>query len=266
MHGLGNDFVIFDARTDPFDLSEAQACFVANRKHGIGCDQIITLRPSDQADVFMQIHNADGSEVNACGNATRCVGDLLMSETGANRVTIETGAGLLTAERCGPLISVDMGEPGLEWRQIPLSQEMDCRNLSFEMGPLKNPVAVNMGNPHVIFFVENVSSIALEEWGPKVEHHALFPERVNVSIVEKSGPGHLHQRVWERGAGITQACGSAACATVVAASLRGLVDRQAKITLDGGDLNMTWKADNHIQMSGPVASVFSGEIDLGISA
>lgn len=263
MHGLGNDFVIFDARTDPLDLSEDQLCHIAERKRGIGCDQIITLRSSSQAHVFMQIHNADGSEVDACGNATRCVGHLLMDENDLDQVHIETGAGLVFAERDGELISVDMGEPRLNWQQIPLSEEMNCEDVTLDAGPLSNPVVVNVGNPHVIFFVDNVQSIALSALGPEIENHPLFPERVNVSLVEKTGANQLRQRVWERGAGITEACGSAACAAIVAASLRGLVERSATITLDGGDLHMQWKADNHIQMSGPIAYVFQGRIDLG---
>lgn len=263
MHGLGNDFVIFDARTDPLDLSEDQLRHIAERKRGIGCDQIITLRSSSQAHVFMQIHNADGSEVDACGNATRCVGHLLMDENDLDQVHIETGAGLVFAERDGELISVDMGEPRLNWQQIPLSQEMNCEDVTLDAGPLSNPVVVNVGNPHVIFFVDNVQSIALSDLGPEIENHPLFPERVNVSLVEKTGANQLRQRVWERGAGITEACGSAACAAIVAASLRGLVERSATITLDGGDLNMQWKTDNHIQMNGPIAYVFQGRIDLG---
>ena len=262
MHGLGNDFVIFDGRIDQLDLTGDQARHIASRNRGIGCDQIITLWPSAKADVFMRIQNADGSEVNACGNATRCVGDILMREKDSDNVTIETGAGMLRAGRDGDLIRVDMGVPLREWQQIPLSQNMDTDNLDLTVGPLSHPVAVNMGNPHVVFFVESVEDIPLTDLGPQIENHTLFPERANVSIVEDKGNGHLRHRVWERGAGITEACGSAACAVIVAASLRGIVDRKAVVELEGGILNMAWDTDNHVQMTGSVSYVFEGKIDL----
>lgn len=269
MHGLGNDFVIFDGRTEQISLTAEQVRFIANRNRGVGCDQIITLLPSIDADVFMRIQNADGSEVNACGNATRCVGDMLLRELESDSVTIETGAGLLTARRDqNPgLIQVDMGQPLRDWQQIPLSKKMDTDNVKLTVGALSNPVVVNMGNPHAIFFVDDVDTIPLEDLGPKIENHSLFPERVNVSIVENWGLGdqgisELRLRVWERGAGITEACGSAACATIVAATVRGLVDRKALIELDGGILHMSWDADNHIQMIGSATYVFEGEINL----
>ncbi|MBL4802337.1 MAG: diaminopimelate epimerase [Emcibacter sp.] len=262
MHGLGNDFVIFDGRADQLDLSEDQVRHIASRNRGIGCDQLITLLPSAKADVFMRIQNADGSEVNACGNATRCVGDILMREKNSETVTIETGAGLLRAKRDGELIQVDMGEPLRDWQQIPLAENMDTDDLALEVGPLSHPVAVNMGNPHAVFFVQSIEDIPLTELGPQIENHPLFPERVNVSIVEDKGNGHLRHRVWERGAGITEACGSAACAVIVAATVRGLVDRRAVVELDGGTLHMAWGSDNHVQMTGGVTSVFKGQIDL----
>ena len=267
MHGLGNDFVIFDGRTDHLDLTEDQARHIANRNRGVGCDQIITLLPSTVADVFMRIQNADGSEVNACGNAARCVGDILLQEKDTTEVSIETGAGLLSAVRDGDLIRIDMGEPVRDWPHIPLSQKMDTDHLKLNVGPLSDPVAVNMGNPHVIFFVDDVDSISLADLGPQIENHALFPERVNVSIVENWGPndqgiGELRLRVWERGAGITEACGSAACAAVVAATVRGLVDRKAIIELDGGVLTMEWATNGHVLMTGGVTYVFDGEICL----
>jgi len=264
MHGLGNDFVIFDGRTERLDLSADQLRHIADRRCGIGCDQVITLRPSDTADVFMQIHNADGSEVTACGNASRCVGDLLMTEKDCAEVTLETGSGILKATRQGSLIRVDMGVPRRHWTEIPLSQHMDSDHLELTVGPLSDPVAVNVGNPHVIFFVRNVEAVNLETLGPEIEHHPLFPERVNVSIVEDQGGTHLRQRIWERGAGITRACGSAACAAVVAATVRGIVDHVATIQLDGGDLLMAWDRQNHIQMTGGVSPVYQGEINLDL--
>ncbi len=260
MHGLGNDFVIFDGRMDRFDLSGDGVRYVADRKRGIGCDQVITLWPSDVADAFMRIQNADGSEVAACGNATRCVADLLMQEAGTNAVTIETLAGLLKATREGAFIRVDMGPPRLDWQAIPLAREMDTTTLDFTFGPLNQPVAVNMGNPHVVFFVDNVDDVPLSEFGPEIEYDPLFPERANVSIVENRGGGELRLRVWERGAGITQACGSAACAAVVAASLRGLVERRARIELDGGVLTLEWDTNDHVLMTGAVSYVFAGHV------
>jgi len=262
MHGLGNDFVIFDGRVDQLDLTGDQARHIADRRGGIGCDQIITLLPSDKADIFMRIYNADGSEVMACGNASRCVGDILMREKDCDSVTIETGAGILTADRQGDLVRVDMGMPRRKWTDIPLSQDMDTGHLDLTVGLLSDPVAVNIGNPHVVFFVNDVEGIDLESLGPEIEHHPLFPERVNVSIVEKTGPDSFRHRVWERGAGITRACGSAACAVIVAATLRGLANRKATILLDGGELFMVWDRNDHILMTGGVTHVFDGEIML----
>ena len=262
MHGLGNDFVIFDGRTDPFKMTKDQLRHIADRNRGIGCDQIITLLPSDKADVFMRIQNGDGSEANTCGNATRCVGDILLKELDLDTVTIETGAGLLTARQYHDLIRADMGQPIRDWQQIPLSKKVDTDHIDLTVGPLSNPVAVNMGNPHVVFFVDDVEAIPLEDLGPQIENHPLFPERVNVSIVEGQGNGRLRLRVWERGAGITLACGSAACATIVAATLRGLVDRKAIIELDGGVLHMAWDKNGHVHMTGPVTYVYDGKVNL----
>ncbi|MCF6216104.1 MAG: diaminopimelate epimerase [Emcibacter sp.] len=258
MHGLGNDFVIFDGRADQLDLTADQARHIAGRNRGIGCDQVITILPSAKADAFMRIQNADGSEVNACGNAARCVGDILLAEGDVQKVTIETGAGILTTVQDGDLITVDMGKPRRAWHEIPLSQNMNTDNLDLTVGPLSNPVAVNMGNPHVIFFVNDVNAIALHDLGPEIENYEIFPERANVSIVEDRGDGHLRHRVWERGAGITSACGSAACAVIVAASLRNIVARKATIEMDGGLLYMTWDNDGHVQMSGGVTYVYDG--------
>jgi diaminopimelate epimerase len=265
MHGLGNDFVVFDARREPFALTPAQARFVADRHIGIGCDQIVTILPSDKADAFMRIQNADGSEVSACGNATRCVASRLMAESGRDRVTIETRAGLLRCELEAvqeELVSVDMGEPRLEWRQIPLAREADTLSVVYAMGPLADPACVNVGNPHAVFFVDDARKVDLNTWGPRVENDPLFPERVNVSVAQVLSPGEIRLRVWERGVGITQACGTAACATAVAAIRRGLTGRDVMIRLDGGPLEISWGADNHIMMRGPVATSFSGKVTL----
>jgi diaminopimelate epimerase len=265
MHGLGNDFVVFDARSHPLDLTVEQAQFVANRRHGVGCDQILTIQPSDKADAFMRIQNADGDEVKACGNGTRCVASLLIQESGNDKVVIETQAGLLTCELEAvqeELVSVDMGEPGLEWDQIPVAQKTDTVSAGFSLGPLANPGLVNVGNPHAVFFVENAKAFDLEDWGPKIEHDPFFPERVNVSVAQVKENDEVRLRVWERGVGITRACGTAACATAVAAIRRGFTDRSVMVELDGGMLEIVWGEDNHIVMRGPVATSFVGRIAL----
>jgi len=261
MHGLGNDFVVVDARTQKFDVTTERAERIADRRRGIGCDQFIILRPSEKADVFMEIWNADGSQVGACGNATRCVGMLLLDETRKNIISIETDAGLLSAERAQTGVSVNMGPARLKWDEIPLARAMETDTANLEVGGLSRPGCVNMGNPHVVFFVENAEDEPIEIIGPQVELNSLFPERVNVSIASVLD-GIIRLRVWERGAGITEACGTAACASVVAATRRRLVDRKAVVQLDGGDLEIEWLADGTVQMAGPATLVYKGESDL----
>lgn len=265
MHGLGNDFVIVDSRTSPVEINEPLAQAIANRRTGVGCDQLIVLEKSAEADVFMRIWNADGTEAGACGNATRCVGALLIAGARRNQVSIETVAGTLLASSAPDgYITVDMGKPRLGWAEIPLAREMDTIRLDYAAAPgIATPAAVSMGNPHVIFFVDDADSTKVEALGPAVEHDPLFPERANVSFVSKQADGSLRVVVWERGAGRTPACGSAACAVVVAATRRGLVDRKAVIWMDGGRLDMEWRAeDDHVIMTGPVAVAFSGVIAL----
>lgn len=261
MHGLGNDFAIFDARSNPLEMTEKRARSLADRRRGIGCDQLIVLRSSLPCDVFMEIWNADGSRVGACGNATRCVGQLMLEETGAPEVSIETDAGHLSAIATASKISVNMGQAATDWSNIPLAHESDTNHVFYQKGPLADPSCVNMGNPHAVFFVEDVDAIDLEKWGPEIEKDALFPERVNVSIVTVTA-GVIRQRVWERGAGVTEACGSAACASVVAASRRELIERNAVVQLDGGELEIEWLANGTVQMTGPATFVFSGEVRL----
>ncbi len=261
MHGLGNDFVVFDARHSGLDLTEAQARAVSDRRTGVGCDQLIVMEPArrDGADLFMRIRNADGGEVEACGNATRCVARLVMDEKGADRAAIETAAGLLEAQGSGEgLITVDMGPAQLQWQEIPLSQKTDTLSLDISEGPLANPVAVGVGNPHAVFFVEDASDVDLATVGPILEHHPLYPNRTNVEIVEVRDSGNLRVRVWERGVGITQACGTGACASLVAAVRRELCGRAAEVELDGGVLSIEWRDDNHILMTGPAALSFTG--------
>lgn len=264
MHGLGNDFVVIDARERAFAPDAARVRALADRRAGVGCDQLILVeKPRNPlADAFMRIRNADGGEVAACGNATRCVAELLMREKGGTHVVIETAAGLLDAEATTDgLIGVDMGRISFDWRDIPLAEPVDPLNLPVEAGPLRNGVAVNVGNPHAVFFVDNVERVPLEHVGPLIERHPLFPERTNVEAAEVRGRDRLRLRVWERGAGLTRACGTGACAAAVAAAKRGLTDRAVTVELDGGVLRIEWLRDDHVRMTGPVATAFTGLLD-----
>lgn len=255
MHGLGNDFVIIDAREKEVDLSPAKAAAIANRHNGIGCDQLIVLRASDQADLKMQIYNADGSEVEACGNASRCVAKLIGDET-----RIETAGGIIVGSATEDGAIVDMGAPRFEWQSIPLAYAMDTLSMPVGWEDLQNPACVNVGNPHVIFIVDDSDSVELERLGPMIEVDPLFPDKANVNIAHITD-GTLHLRVWERGVGLTQACGTGACATAVAAIRRGLVNSPVRVELPGGSLVINWKEGEHIQMQGPTTYVFSGEAD-----
>ena len=267
MNGLGNDFVVVEARSAPFRPGVAQARAIADRASGIGCDQLISIEPSTRADAFMRIWNADGGEVDACGNASRCVGWLLMQASGRDTASIETAAGLLSVARAeGGQITVDMGAPGLRWDQIPLAEEMDTRNIELQVGPIDDPVlhtpgAVSMGNPHVVFFVADAASAPVREVGPMIENHMLFPERVNVGFAQIVSRERIRLRVWERGAGETKACGTGACAALVAAARRNLTERKAVVELDGGELIIDWREeDGHVLMTGPVAVEFTGNL------
>jgi diaminopimelate epimerase len=272
MHGLGNDFVVIDARAQDLKLTDAQVRKVADRHIGVGCDQLIVIERSAStlADAFMRILNADGSEVGACGNATRCVAAVLMDEKGAQHAIIETAAGLLDAEDVpnggSRLIGVDMGEAHLDWREIPLAQAGDTLHVPLSVGPLSDPVCTNMGNPHATFFVPDADAIDLTTLGPLLEHHKIFPERANIGIAQIISPDRLRLRVWERGTGITLACGSGACAAAVAAARRGLTGRTVEVVLDGGSLFIEWMADNHVKMTGPIAISFAGMLDRSLLA
>src|SRR6185437_295111 len=220
MHGLGNDFVVLDARKAKLSLDAGAARAIADRHTGVGCDQLIVIeRARDPAaDVFMRIRNADGGEVEACGNATRCIADLVMREAGRDRAVIETAAGLLDATAAGPeRITVDMGPARLDWRDVPLARECDTLHVPLALSPLADPVACSMGNPHATFFVPDAEAIDLATLGPVLEHDPLFPERANIAVVQVLSPTRLRFRVWERGTGITVACGTGACAALVAA-------------------------------------------------
>lgn len=258
MHGLGNDFVILDERRGALPpLSRFTRAALADRHQGIGCDQLILLQPSERTDLRMRVFNPDGREAGACGNATRAVGLL---EGGA--LTIETVGGLVTARPDAAGIQVDMGVPTFDWQAIPLAYAMDTAALPVGWGELRDPAAVNVGNPHVVFFVEDVDAVPLGELGAQIENDALFPEGVNVNIAQATGRAALKLRVWERGAGLTKACGTGACATTVAALRRKLVRSPVTVTLPGGDLHIAWDGHGSITMTGPAAESFRGSFRL----
>jgi len=263
MNGLGNDFVVIDLRAKNAKVTSDSARLIADRKTGVGCDQVITIE--DRDGPFMGIWNASGEEVEACGNAARCVGWLLMEESGDDAAGFATLSGDLIAKRAGTLrITVDMGTPKLKWKQIPLAEQMDdTRYIDIKLGPIDAPVlwgpsAVNMGNPHCVFFVEDAEAQALDRFGPMIENHPLFPQRANVSVAEVQGEHLIRLRVWERGVGITKACGTAACAALVSANRRRLTERKATVMLDGGPLAIEWGDNDHVYMTGAVAHEFDG--------
>jgi diaminopimelate epimerase len=264
MNGLGNDFVVVEAKSVPFTPTTEQVRAIASRAGGIGCDQVIALEGSERGDIFMRIWNADGGEVSACGNAARCVGWLMLEATGRLEARIETAAGVLSAVRSGDkTVTIDMGEPGLGWRDIPLARAMGTREVQlrvFSATP-RLPGAVSMGNPHIVFFVADAERVRADRIGPKIERHPLFPQRVNVGFAQIKAPDRIRLRVWERGAGLTKACGTGACAAVVAAHRRGLVDLAVTVETDGGELQVEWRgADNHVYMTGPVAVEYTGRL------
>ena len=272
MNGLGNDFVVLDTRAHALRLEPDAVRAIADRKEGIGCDQIIALEPSKRADVFMRIWNADGGEVGACGNAARCVAALVAAERGKHEVSIETESAVLGASvNPDGSVTIDMGAPRFAWNEIPLSEPFhDTRRIELQVGPIDDPVlhtpsVVNVGNPHCLFFVDDVDAHDLARFGPMLEHHPLFPERANISLVEVTSPDALKVRTWERGAGLTRACGTAACAAAVAASRRELTGRKVKVTLPGGDLLIEWReSDGHIMMTGPYALDYEGTLPAGL--
>jgi diaminopimelate epimerase len=261
MHGLGNDFVVLDERAAPLGLTPEAARFLADRHRGIGADQIISLEPARGADVFMRIRNPDGSEAGACGNATRCVAALIAAESGRDAVTVRTISGDLPVRRApGGLWTVDMGPPRLGWRDVPLAMQADTLHLPLKRGPVADPAACSMGNPHATFFVPELDALDIAALGPSLEQDPIFPERANIGFAQVLSPGHLRLVVWERGAGMTLACGSGACAAAVNAARRGLTDRRVRVSLPGGDLDILWREDGHVEMTGPVATSFTGEV------
>ncbi|WP_417692032.1 diaminopimelate epimerase [Roseibium sp.] len=273
MNGLGNDFVVWDARDTRLVLTPEIIAKLGSRDTGIGFDQMITVERSTVSgvDAFMRIHNCDGSQVDACGNATRCIGRLLLEESGKDAVMIQTNAGLLGATAAGAPreITVDMGKPRVNWDQIPLAEEFaDTRAIELQIGPIDDPIlhtpaVVNMGNPHGIFWVKDIEAYDLSKVGPLLEHHPVFPEGANISLAQFIGKDEIRVKVWERGVGLTQACGTAACAVAVAAVRDTRAGRKSKIHLPGGILNIEWReSDSHVMMSGPTEIEFEGEVDL----
>jgi diaminopimelate epimerase len=280
MNGLGNDFLVVDARGVKIRPSPEVIRKLADRTAGVGFDQFITIeRGRAPADAFMRIDNADGGEVEACGNATRCIGRLIMDETGKDVVAIETAAGLLFARTTPPavplsssageepLISVDMGVPKFGWQDIPLAEEFrDTRAIELQVGPIDAPIlhspsVVNVGNPHAIFWVDDVNAVDLARVGPLLENHPIFPERANISVAHVTAPDAITIRTWERGVGLTRACGTAACATLVSAARTRRTGRAATITLPGGTLHIAWDDRDHIWMTGPAELEFTGSFD-----
>jgi diaminopimelate epimerase len=266
MQGLGNDFAVFDAREEAVAMSPEQARRIADRHFGIGCDTVVLLLPGNaRADAALRFFNADGGEVEACGNATRCVARLLMDERGLAGVRLESKGGLQVCSDAGKgLVMVDMGAPGLDWRDIPLGEPRDTIQFQF---PLEDRTmtasAVSMGNPHCILFVGDAERAPVAQLGPLIENHALFPNRVNVEFAQVLDKEHIRMRVWERGIGITLACGTGAAATAVAAIRKGLVGRKVELVLDGGSLILEWREDDgHVLMTGPGVTSFTGEVDL----
>ena len=254
MHGAGNDFVVIDSRAEPARrMTPALARALGDRNRGVGFDQLAEILPHQDADYRLDFWNADGSQAGACGNASRCVADLMLRELGRDRVRFATGRGMLEARRDGGAVHVNMGPPQLAWDQIPLAQEVDTDALPLDGAP----AAVGMGNPHCVFFLDDAEVVPLETLGPRIENHPLFPQRTNVEFASLTGPDQLLMRVWERGAGVTLACGSGACAVAVAAHRRGLTGRRVTLDLDGGRLTVDWR-DDGVWLSGPVARVFDG--------
>lgn len=266
MNGIGNDFVVIDVRKHKVAIGADAARHIGDRHRGVGFDQMLIIGPGKNgADAEMRIWNSDGSEVESCGNGARCVADVVLSETGKPEVKLWTKGGLLSCTRGSDgRITVDMGAPKLEWQEIPLAERMDTRILDIKVGPIDAPVlfgpsAVNMGNPHCIFFVDNVNAHDIAKLGPMLEYHPLFPERANISFAQVTEKGVIRTRVWERGVGITLACGTAACATAVAAARKNLSGRKSRIVLDGGALDIEWReSDGHVLMTGPAELNYSG--------
>ncbi len=259
MNGLGNDFVVVDARASARRFTADQVRRITDRATGIGADQMIVMEKprADGVDVFMRIYNQDGGEIDACGNASRCIAGLLARELGRDQITLQTNAGLLFAQVHGDVVTVDIGKPRFDWDQIPLAEPFaDTTGIELQIGPIDAPIlhtpsVVNVGNPHAIFWVDDVERFDLGRSGPLLENHPIFPDRANITLAQVISRDHIKIRVWERGAGLTRACGTAACATAVAAARKGLSNRKVRVDLPGGPLTIDWReSDSHVLMTG----------------
>jgi diaminopimelate epimerase len=274
MNGLGNDFVVLDGRDRVISMDDVKARAIADRTTGIGCDQVIVIKKSDVADVRMLVWNNGGGQVESCGNASRCIADMLFDENKSISATIDTLGGFLVTRKAGDrLVTVDNGVPKFDWKDIPLSEPFhDTRHIELQVGPIDAPLihspsVVNVGNPHCIFWVDDLDVVDLSKVGPMLEHHHLFPQRANISLARVDARDHVTLKVWERGAGLTKACGTAACAVMAAGARIKIIDRKCRITLPGGDLFMEWRgSDDHVLMTGPVAYEFDGVLPPGLAA
>ena len=260
MDGLGNDFIIFDNRKKSISLSKDQIIKISDRKN-IGCDQVIFFEKDQNSDVFLKFYNSDGGEISACGNGTGCVAYLLMRETNKKKISLKTKAGILNAELNEKnLVTLNMGEPNFKWNKIPLLKNMDNKNINIkinnsEVKEIKGGFSLSVGNPHIVFFVKDLNKFNLEEIGPKIENHSYFPEKCNVTLASVKNSKHVRVKVWERGAGLTKACGTAACATLVSGAVLKLIERCAEIEFPEGLINIDWKKDNNIYMTGKVSDI-----------
>ena len=260
MDGLGNDFIIFDNRKNSISLTKEQIIKISKRDN-VGCDQIIFINKDKSSDAFLKFYNSDGGEISACGNGSRCVADLLMKENKNKKISLRTKAGILNARLdSNNLVSINMGEPIFEWNKIPLSQDFDNNNLKIKIINIDNQETIggfslSVGNPHVIFFVKNLDKFEMEKIGPKIESHSYFPEKCNVTLASIKNKKHIKIKVWERGAGLTKACGTAACAAVVSGAVLKLIDRCVDVEFAEGLLNIDWQKDNNIYMTGIVSKI-----------
>ena len=266
MNGLGNDFIVIDQRVSEFDLSEEQIKLICNRTDGVGCDQLIMIRKSqDNSDPLIKFFNSDGSEIDACGNGSRCVANFLMKETKSEKINLTTRERTIACEKIDDVtVSVNMGKPKFKWNEIPLTKDIDPVDINFSIRDLtlKKPFLVNIGNPHIIFFDDEIEKYDVESFGSLIENDNLFPEKINVSFAKLKSDNHIVLNVWERGAGKTNACGTAACATVVAGVEMGVIKNKVTVTLPGGDLEIYYKSSDNIVMTGPTEINFTDKYKL----
>ena len=267
MDGLGNDFIIFDNRKKPISLTKEQIIKISDRKN-IGCDQVIFINGDKNNDVFLKFYNSDGGEIAACGNGSRCVAYLLMKENNSKKISLRTKSHVLKAEiNNNNLVSINMGQPNFDWKKIPLLKLMDNKNLKITINDINGKefiggFSLSVGNPHVIFFLDDINKFNIEEIGPKIENHSYFPEKCNVTFASVKNKKHIKVKVWERGAGLTKACGTAACATVIAGSTLKLNERNSNVEFLNGTLNIDWKTDNNIYMTGKVSEINKIKLDI----